>query len=155
MSIQLEIGSIDRAHGIKGEVIVRLISNAPERLKPGSKLETSQGILVVENARAHKGRFIVGFEGIATRDLAESLQGLKLTAPPLESSSAGDLWVHELVGCELFDQNEKSHGKIVEIQANPASDLLVLASEALVPANFIASTQEGKVFVDVPEGLLE
>jgi 16S rRNA processing protein RimM len=65
------------------------------------------------------------------------------------------LWVHELIGCEVFDITGASHGTVVSVQANPASDLLVLDSGALVPLRFVTGAEAGRLTVDVPAGLFE
>ena len=42
------------------------------------------------------------------------------------------------------------------VEANPASDLLVLAGGGLVPLRFVVDHQAGvRVAVDVPDGLLD
>ncbi len=41
------------------------------------------------------------FEGIDTREAAEALNGLVLSAEPVDDPDA--LWVHELVGSFAFD----------------------------------------------------
>ena len=82
----LEIGTIGRAHGTSGEVVVRLITNRVERLNPGSTLVSPLGELVVAAARPHQDRWLVQFGGIETRTEAESLRGLVLKAPPLDLS---------------------------------------------------------------------
>ena len=44
-------------------------------------------------------------------------------------------------------------GKVVEIHANPASELLVLDDETLVPVNFVISVQEDAITVETPKGI--
>jgi 16S rRNA processing protein RimM len=47
-------------------------------------------------------------------------------------------------------------GVVTAVQANPAADLLVLDSGALVPVVFVVSgPEDGEVLVDVPDGLFE
>ena len=42
------------------------------------------------------------------------------------------------------------------VEANPASDLLVLAGGPLIPLRFVVSTEPGvRVVVDIPDGLLD
>jgi hypothetical protein len=41
------------------------------------------------------------------------------------------------------------------VEANPASDLLVLESGHLVPMVFVVDTAEGRVVIDPPAGLLD
>jgi 16S rRNA processing protein RimM len=60
----LEVGRIDKAHGVRGDVVVRLTSDRLERLAVGSRLQTDDGELVVESARPHQDRWIVHFEDV-------------------------------------------------------------------------------------------
>ena len=60
----LEVGSIGRAHGTSGEVVVRLITNRTERLESGSKLAADVRELVVATSRPHQDRWLVRFEGV-------------------------------------------------------------------------------------------
>ncbi len=146
-----------KPHGIRGEVIVDMTSNRTElRLAPGSLLGTDRaGDLEVRAARPHQSRWIVAFEGIADRNTAETLRGIVLSAPPLDDPQGGALWVHELIGSNVVDCSGRSHGTVVAVEAQPASDLLVLGNERLVPLAFVVGTAPGQVVVDVPPGLLD
>ena len=97
----LEVGSIGRAHGLKGDVVVHLVTNRLERVAPGAVLETAKGSLVVETSRPQQGFFVVHFQGVDTREAAETLNGVVLSAEPLDDPDA--LWAHELVGSFAFD----------------------------------------------------
>ena len=44
---------------------------------------------------------------------------------------------------------------LANVQANPASDLLVLDTGALIPVVFVLSRDDGAILVDLPEGLLD
>jgi 16S rRNA processing protein RimM len=154
----LEIGHIARPHGLRGEVVVDLVSTVEDRLAPGSRLEYQGGELVVERSQAlpgkpspRGGRWLVQFAGVASRDQAEALAGATLRAEPLEGAEG--LWVHQLVGSEVVDQAGEARGKVAAVEANPASDLLVLESGALVPLRFVVAAGPGKLTVDAPEGL--
>ncbi len=114
------------------------------------------GPLVVESARPSGGdRWIVWFEGSGDRTSAERLQGVELSAEALEVP--GTLWVHELVGASVRDATGVVVGRVAAVEANPASDLLVLESGALIPLNFVTGhdAAAGTVDVDIPEGLLD
>ena len=149
--MRLEIGTIGKAHGLKGDVMVSLTSNRLERLEEGSILYANSKSLKVKKSRPQKKRFIVQFEGISSREAAEELNGQKLTAEPLSDPEA--LWVHDLIGSEVIDQDGHSRGKVAALESNPASDLLVLESDDLVPIRFIVSIEEAVIRVDVPSGL--
>ena len=146
------MGTVARAHGLHGEVVVALVTDRVERLYPGSVLACEAGELTVVSARPHLGRWIVAFDGVAGREAAEALAGLALAAPPLEDPDA--FWVHELVGRTVVGVDGTVHGEVVAVEANPASDLLVLAGGGLVPLRFVVDRRDGRVVVDPPAGLL-
>jgi 16S rRNA processing protein RimM len=150
------VGRIVKAHGIRGEVIVDLVSNRPEvRLAPGSLLSSDRGDLQVLVATPHLGRWIVAFRGVEDRTSAETYRGTVLSAEPLDDDDGDTLWVHELVGSEVFDLTGRSYGPVEAVEANPASDLLVLSGERLVPLVFVRTRLPGRVVIDPPAGLLD
>ncbi len=151
----LEVGRIVKAHGIRGEVIVDLTSNRPDlRLAPGSVLVSARGNLEVLNSTPHQGRWIVAFRGIEDRNGAERYRNTPLSAEPIEGDD-GTLWVHELIGSEVFDLEGRSYGPVEAVEANPASDLLVLSGDRLVPLVFVKTKLPGRVVIDPPAGLLD
>ncbi|HZQ27205.1 MAG TPA: ribosome maturation factor RimM [Acidimicrobiales bacterium] len=150
----LEVGRIAKPHGLKGEVVVDLVTNRTERVDPGSVLSTERGDLTVERSSPFQGRWIVAFAGVHTREQADELRGTVLSAEPLPTTDDG-LWVHELIGSAVVDTTGAELGRVDAVQANPASDLLVLDGGGLVPLRFVVSTEPGRVMVDVPPGLLD
>jgi 16S rRNA processing protein RimM len=151
----LSVGAIVKPHGLRGEVVVALTSNRPERLDPGSELHDASGqTYCVVQARRHKDRYLVVFEGLETLEDAEARRGTELFAPPLADPDA--LWVHELVGSRVEDTDGRVLGVVTEVQANPASDLLVLDGGGLIPLRFVIDTSPGeRVVVSIPDGLLD
>ena len=149
----LEVGRIYRAHGLRGEVVVDLHTDRVERVAPGSRLVTDKGELVVQASRPHQGRFLVTFVGFSDRTGAEALAGLSLRAEGLADPDA--LWVHELIGSRVVERDGTERGSVASVQANPAHDLLVLDSGALVPVVFVVSCENGVTTVDVPSGLFD
>jgi len=154
----LDVGRVVRPHGLKGLVVVELWTNREERMDPGSTLTWSGGSLMIVSAtRLGNGsghqRWLVSFDGIAGRDGAEALRGTVLRARPLDDAAA--LWVDELIGAEVFDSAGTRLGTVEAVEFNPASDLLVLGGGRLIPLGFVTSTGEGRVAVEIPEGLLE
>lgn len=132
-----------------------LTSNRIERVEPGAVLYAGSRRLVVAGSRRHQDRWLVAFEEIDDRHAAEALRNSVLEAEPLGPASEGEVWVHELIGAVVVDQAGRELGRIDAVQANPAHDLLVLESGTLVPMVFVTDFAEGRVVVDVPEGLLD
>lgn len=153
----LEVGRIVKPHGLRGEVIVHLVTTVTERVAPGAVLSSDRGDFEVVHSRPHQGRWIVTFAGVPDRTAAETLRGVVLQAPPLADGGADpeSLWVHELIGAEVRDTGGRAHGRVVAVEANPASDLLVLENGGLVPLRFVVQQSAGEVVVDVPPGLLD
>lgn len=148
----LEVGRIIRAHGLRGEVVVKLLTDRHERLAVGSVLQGPRGPLEVLSSRPHQGGFLVVFAGVVGRDAAEGLRGAVLSAPPLDDPDTW--WVHELIGAEVVGVDGTGHGSVVAVEANPASDLLVLEGGGLVPLRFVTEHSSGRLVIDPPEGLL-
>jgi 16S rRNA processing protein RimM len=151
----LEVGAIVKPHGLRGEVIVKLSTNREERLAPGVLLTAGDGTRYeVLSSSPHRGRFIVSLQGVHGIEAAEALRGTTLFAPPLEDPDA--LWIHDLIGSQVEDGTGALLGTVESVQANPASDLLVLDSGALIPLRFVERSEPGvRVIVDLPDGLLD
>ncbi|MGE0880351.1 MAG: ribosome maturation factor RimM [Acidimicrobiia bacterium] len=149
----LEVGRITRAHGLRGELIVDLLTDREERLDAGSVLQSDRGQLVVREARPYQQKWLVTFEGISDRTAAEKLHGTVLRAEPIDDPEA--LWVHDLIGARVVERDGTARGVVVAVEANPAHDLLLLDTGAIVPVVFVADLSDGVATVDVPEGLFD
>lgn len=152
---RLAVGRIGRAHGLRGEVRVVLTTNRAERLERGAVLFAGERLLRVAGARPDGRHWLVRFEGVADRDAAAELTGATLEAEPLGALGAGELWLHELVGSTVADAAGEVLGRVTAIEANPAHDLLVVDDSLLVPMVFVVEVHEGRVVVDLPDGLVE
>ena len=150
---RLQVGHVGKAHGLQGEVNVRLTTDRVERVSPGSKLFTDDAELVVTKARPHQKGFIVFFDGVTTREAAEALRGLSLYAHAIEDPQT--IWVHDLIGAQIRETDGTERGTVEAVQENPASDLLVTSEGALVPLTFLVERIEGVLVIDPPAGLFE
>lgn len=150
----LEIGRIGKAHGLRGEVLVTLTSDRPERTASGAVWFLDGGPVTVESARPQGGRWVVRLAGVVGREAAEALTGELVRAEPIEDPDA--LWVHELIGAEVRTPDGRGWGRVVAVLDNPADDLLELEDGTLVPTGFVIDSAglPDHLVVDVPEGLL-
>jgi len=133
----LAVGRISSAHGVRGEVSVHKLTEVEERFAKGSILQLEDGRrLTVDMTRPHQRSLLVKFEQVADRTQAEALRGQVLLVPSDASPEPpeGAFWVHQVVGLEVVTEDGRSLGTIVEVQANPANDLWVTESGALLPA---------------------
>lgn len=158
----LEVGRITKPHGLRGEVLVSLSTTESSRVAPGSVLRAGDRDLVVVRSTPHHQRWIVEFEGVDSREGAESLQGTVVRARAKAGADDGEegaLWVHELIGASVVDLTGRVRGRVAAVVANPASDLLELESGELVPLRFVVGGLEPgpdgpSVRIDPPAGLL-
>ncbi|SEC13621.1 16S rRNA processing protein RimM [Amycolatopsis tolypomycina] len=165
------VGRIAKAHGIRGELAVDVRTDSPEeRFKIGAAVTTklrdgSKRELTIAAAREHSGRLLVRFEEVLTRDVAETLRGALLVAdtaalPP--TADPDEFYDHELAGLRAELTDGTVVGKVVEVVHSPAGELLELnvdGRSALVPfVRAIVPTVDvagGRVVLDPPEGLLD
>jgi 16S rRNA processing protein RimM len=154
--MQLVIGSIVRAHGVRGEVVVAVTTDEPQdRYVAGSVLDTdpaTAGPLTIEGLRVHTSsgvdRLLVAFDGIEDRDAAERLRGVKLLvdADDIEPSDDPDEFHDfQLIGLAVHlgeapaagdapaageapvaEEGERI-GEIVRVDHGPGADMLIVA----------------------------
>ncbi|MCB0976614.1 MAG: 16S rRNA processing protein RimM [Acidimicrobiales bacterium] len=150
----LEIGRIGKAHGLRGDVLVSITSDRPERTAPGAVWFLDAGPVTVESIQPYQQRWLVRLTGVTSREAAESIGGQTVRAEPIDDPDA--LWVHELVGATVVTPDGRTWGTVVSVLANPADDLLELADGTLVPVGFVVDSSglPDLVVVDPPPGLL-
>jgi len=168
--MQVVVGRIGRAHGVKGDVVVDLRTDEPERrFLPGVSLITdpvSVGPMVVDNARFHSGRFLVHFAQIDDRTGAEQLRGVTLLAdvdPSDRPEDPDEFYDRQIVGLLVVDANRGPIGRVAEVLHGPGQDLLSVTNETgppvLVPfvAALVAKVDldAGQLVVNLPDGLIE
>ena len=159
------VGTIARAHGIKGQVIVNPETDfLEERFKPGVTLFTARGPITLTTARFQNGRPVIGIEGVATMNDAEKLAGLELRVPVEELATLpeGTFYHHDLVGCQVVTGSGATVGTVEGVEGTATGSRLVVAGakgEILIPlANEICRAIDvaGKrIVIEPPEGLLD
>lgn len=151
MTDRLVVGRVGKAHGLRGEVYVDLVTDRTERLDVGAVLYARGKPLTVRTSKPQQERWLVNFEGVTDRTAAEALTNAELEADPISDPEA--VWVHELIGSRVVESNGTDRGRCVGVLANPAHDILELESGALVPTIFVVSCVDGVTTIDPPEGL--
>lgn len=150
----LEVGRLGRAHGVKGGLVVTLVTDRVERVQPGARLHDGHGWHTVGASRSlPQGKWMVQFDDVTDRTTAESMSGRLLWGEPVQDDDA--LWVHELIGARVVDQTGIDRGTCVAVIDNPANDLLELDTGHLVPVTFVESVADGVITVDAPDGLFD
>ncbi|MGZ4146119.1 MAG: ribosome maturation factor RimM [Actinomycetota bacterium] len=135
------VGRVTRAHGVKGEVAVMVLTEVGERFEPGGVVYLEDGRrLSVAESRPHRGRMLVTFDGVRDRDAADNLVQRKLVVPESESPPLpdGSYWDHQLIGSEVVTESGRSLGELRDVIHTPANDVWSAidqdGTETLVPA---------------------
>ena len=140
--VYLTVGFLRRPHGVKGEIIMDLHTDFPERMKSGRKLfvgEDHQPITLT-NVRPHQSGLLVKFKGIETPEDAGQLrnQWVYIKAKDAQPLPEGQIYQHELFGFRVVDENGNVLGELVEIIETGANEVYVVrddsGNEILLPA---------------------
>ncbi|MCG6497657.1 ribosome maturation factor RimM [Kitasatospora sp. A2-31] len=168
--MQLVVGKIGRAHGIRGDVSVEVRTDEPElRLGPGAVLLTdpaSAGPLTVESGKVHSGRLLLRFAGVKDRNAAEALRGTILIAevdPEERPEDPEEYYDHQLIGLDVVLLDGTPVGELTEVVHLPYQDLLTVkkpdGTEVLVPfVSRIVPTvdlENQRAVLDPPPGLID
>ncbi|WP_327074203.1 ribosome maturation factor RimM [Kitasatospora purpeofusca] len=168
--MQLVVGKIGRAHGIKGDVSVEVRTDEPElRLGPGAVLFTdpaSAGPLTVESGKVHSGRLLLRFAGVKDRNAAEELRGTILISevdPEERPDDPEEYYDHQLIGLDVVLLDGTLVGELTEVVHLPYQDLLTVrkadGTDALVPfVSRIVPTidlENQRAVIDPPVGLID
>lgn len=156
------IARVGRAHGIRGEVVVKVLVPDSGVFTPGHECTVGERRLTIRSARPHKEALLVSFEEIDDRNDAEQLRGLDLTAPfeELRALDQGEYWPEQLIGLAVWEGQSRV-GIVVEIVGGSAQDRLVVEGvdgnrfdipfvDKLVPE---VSLEEGLIRVELIEGI--
>jgi len=144
------VGLIRNAQGIRGEVVVEPITDAPDAIFasgrrvflgdhtgniPDSAPSTS---LVVDSASPFKGGLMVKFDSVGDRNAAELLRGRYLIVPFDELEPLGDdeIYLHDLIGMTVELDNGKRVGDVTSYYELPQGltlDVATARGSVLVP----------------------
>lgn len=140
--VYLAVGTLRRSHGIRGDMLLDINTDFPDRLKPGTFLyvgDKKQRIKITRR-RPHNDGMLLGFEGISNaeqtaRYRAETVYVLAEDRPPLPE---GEYYHHQIIGMQVFAEDGAALGELTEIIETGANDVYVVKNadnrEVLIPA---------------------
>lgn len=138
----LVVGKIHRAHGLNGDVVFDVITDFPERLRPGIVVYTGDDHipLVINRRRWHSSNMLVRFDGYENPEDVALLNNLYVYVraddrPPLPE---GEYYHHQLLGLDVIDDQGQKLGKLVQILETGANDVYIVKPDSgkdiLLPA---------------------
>jgi 16S rRNA processing protein RimM len=138
------VGSIARAHGLRGEVEVVAETDFPERFREETDvyLVSRAGLrkkATLRHCRWAGERVLITIAGVRTREEAEALAGWKIcvTRDDLVALSPGRYYVFDIVGLKVVTLDGRDVGVISDVWSGPANDVYFAEGpygEILIPA---------------------
>jgi 16S rRNA processing protein RimM len=156
---QIALAAIANAHGISGEVRLKLFASGLDNLKRQKSVEVGGRPFVLASVREGSGGPIVKFAGIADRGAAEALRGQLVTIPrsALPVLDADEYYYSDLIGIPCRSAAGEALGMVVAVENFGAGDLIEIerpdGKKALVPFRDGIADLEGDAIVVDPEFL--
>lgn len=128
--VEVVVGVVRRAHGVRGELGVELRTDEPQRrLAVGTRLrcENSSRVLTVASARETSGRWLVHFSEVPDRTAAEALRNTTLVldvAADERPEEPEEYYDRQLVGLSVVDAAGAEVGRVAAVLHLPQQDLL-------------------------------
>ncbi len=167
---RVEVATIAKAHGIRGEVLAVSIDPSSETLGAVDHLWIGERRYAVIAARPVGGAYLLALEGLTDRDAAAALRGQVVSvARDQLALDDDDVLYADLVGCRCQLADGRPWGTIVAIELGPQDRLVIHddqhedgspgAVERLLPLvdAFIADVDAERrvVVVTPPDGIPE
>jgi len=154
-SDRITLAAVAGAHGIGGEVRLKLFAQSLDSLKPHKTVEIDGRPYALTSVRAGGQGAIARVEGVASRDAAEALRGKLLTVdraslPPLDE---GEYYYADIIGLPCVGADGAPLGQVVAIDDYGAGDILEIEQPAgtrvMVPFRAPAATLgDAQVVID-------
>lgn len=119
------LAAVTGAHGVTGEVRLKLLGEGLEGLKP--LMSFNDGALTLETVRSdNKGGAIARFAGVDDRTAAEKLRGTALTVrkDALPALDEGEFYLADLIGLAAVTDAGEAVGRVIAVENFGATDIV-------------------------------
>jgi len=152
------LGEITGVHGIRGDLLVRSYTQAPEAIASYGPLADASGArhFSLKVVRSTDKGIVARIEGIADRTAAEKLRGTKLfiDRAQLPETEVSEFYHADLIGLKAVSEDGAHLGEIVSVQNFGAGDLLELKPVSGAATEFIPFEDPWVPRVDLKSGLV-
>ena len=152
---RIALAAVAGAHGIKGELRLKLFSDSAESLSGHAKLYVGGAERRLLSIRDSGKTAVARLEGVEDRSAAEALRGSlveidRSALPPLEE---GEYYHADLIGLPAVDGEGGLVGVVAAVENYGAGDLLEIerggGKSSLIPfKEGVADLQDGKIVLD-------
>ena len=152
---RIALAAIAGAHGVKGELRLKLFTDSADNLKQYQPLYLAGEPRRLLEIKQSGNTPVARFEGVSDRSAAEALRGSlievdRYSLPPLDD---GEYYHADLIGLPVVDREGKPVGSVAAVENYGAGDLLEIESEggksSLIPFRTgIADLDDGRIVID-------
>lgn len=128
----LAVGRITRAHGIKGEVSMEILTDFPERFEATEWVylgdENEAAPYRLESYRPHKKNLLLKLAGVTTRTQAEQLRRQFVQVPVEEAMPLpeGNCYLFQLIGLKVVTTVGETLGLVADVLETGANDVFIV-----------------------------
>lgn len=155
MEEQVTLAAIAGAHGISGEVRLKLFAESVESLSRYKAVQVGERKLTLKSVKAGGATPIARFAEVSDRTGAEALRGQLITVPrselpPLEE---GEYYHADLIGLPCQSVSGEALGTVIAVENFGAGDIIEIekpdGKRSMVPfREGIADLAGGRILVD-------
>lgn len=152
---QVTLAAIAGAHGIGGEVRLKLFAESAESVGRHRKVHVGERELTLKSVKTGGGATIARFAEITDRSAAEALRGQLMTVPraALPPLGEGEYYHADLIGLPCVDADGGPLGSVAAVENFGAGDILDIekpdGKRAMVPfREGVADLVDGRIVVD-------
>lgn len=170
----IELGAVQDAQGLQGQIKVRPHSSDPVALLSSKDIylsliprrstgvaaaheQASLRLFKVKQAKMHSGTVLMTLDGITDRDQAQALKGARiLVGREVFPKTEGDsyYWI-DLIGCKAVNLQAESLGEIIDINDNGAHGVIAIGDfETKTVKQLVPFVKEVVQNVDLPNKLV-
>ncbi len=126
------LAAIIGAHGVTGEVRLKLFGDGPDSLKRYKTLDAGGRALTLKSVRPGSNGAVARFAELTSRNEAETLRGVPLTVPrsALPPLGEGEYYHFDLIGLPCFSDTGEALGSIIAIENFGAGDIIEIEYRA-------------------------
>ena len=163
----LAVGKLRRPHGIRGEMLMLIWTDFPERLQPGKQVfvgKSYQPYRII-HIRGQGQDSLISFDGFSNRDDVGHLRNQVVYVrtsdlPPLPDDG---IYLHQLVGLQvILDEDETPLGIVAEIIETGANHVLIVRRDSkpdilipdIEPVVLHVNLEKGEILVHLIPGLV-
>ncbi|QFT79214.1 Ribosome maturation factor RimM [Roseovarius sp. THAF27] len=161
------IGAVAGAFGVRGELRLKSFTATPEDIAtygPVTSEDGTQSYTITLTGQSTKGALIARLSGVATKEQADALRGLRLFVERdrLPALPDDEYYHADLIGLDVYDTGGTLLGRVKSVQNHGASDILEIHGPGLKATVLLPFTLEavptvdlasGRIVADPPEGL--